>query len=79
LYYLVKLINLLNYAVYYYCMKKNTIIIDLDQWTIPSKKAETFPTKAGTGCSPEYISKLIKKGKIKSWKIDELGLHLVEK
>lgn len=56
--------------------KSNTVVIDLDVWTTQSKKAATYN---GKGCSPEYISKLIKKGKIKNWKIDELSINLVEK
>ena len=60
-------------------MKKNIIVIDLDKWTTQTQKAKTYNSKNGTGCSIEYIWKLINKGKLKSWKIEELGLHLVEK
>lgn len=60
-------------------MSKNKIIIDLDKWTTQSKKAANYLNKDGHPCSVEYICKLVKKEKLKSWKIEELGLHLVEK
>lgn len=59
--------------------KNNTIIIDLDKWTTQTDKAANYLTKNGNSCSVEYICKLIRKGKLKAWKIEELGLHLVEK
>lgn len=60
--------------------KNNTIVIDLDKWTTQINKAKTYPTKLnGIGCSVEYICKLVREGKLKSWKIDELNLHLVER
>lgn len=49
------------------------IVIDLTKWTTQVDKAKE------RGCKPQYISELIRLGKIKSWKIPELGLHLVER
>lgn len=60
--------------------KKNTIIIiDLDKWTTQTDKARNYKSKKGKGTSVEYISKLVRLGKLKSWKIEELNLNLVEK
>ena len=59
--------------------KSNTITIDLDKWTTQADKAKQYISKNGKSCSPEYISKLIRKGKLQSWKIEQLGLNLVEK
>lgn len=60
--------------------KKNKILsIDLDQWTTQAKKAATYKTPSGKGCSQQYISRLIKIGKLKSLFIPELGINLVEK
>lgn len=59
--------------------KKNIIVIDLDKWTTQSNKAKQYQSQKGKGCSVEYISKLINKGKLKHWKIEELGINLVEK
>lgn len=53
--------------------KDNTIVIDLGKWMTQIEKAKE------KGCKPQYISELIKKGKLKSWPIPELGLHLVER
>lgn len=57
--------------------KPTTIRIDLDKWTTQTLKAKAY--NGGKGCSVEYICKLVKSGKLKSWKIQELGLNLVEK
>lgn len=43
------------------------LIIDLGLWTTQKKLAEKRK------CSVEYISKLVKQGKIKTWKIKELN------
>lgn len=49
------------------------ITIDLSKWMTQIDKANE------KGCKPQYISELIRKGKVKSWPIPELGLHLVER
>ena len=60
--------------------KDNKIVIDLDKWTtITSKAANTTGKQSGQPVSVEYICKLIRQGKLKGWKIDEIGLHLVER
>lgn len=59
--------------------KANIITIDLNQWTTQTDKAANYVSKNGKACSVEYISKLIRLGKLKSWKIEEIGVHLVEK
>lgn len=54
--------------------KKDTILtIDLNQWMTQAQKARE------KGCKPQYISELIRLGKLKSWKIEALDLHLVER
>lgn len=59
---------------------KDKIVIDLNKWTTITDKAKTMIGKqSGEPVSVEYICKLIRKGKLKSWKIDEIGLHLVER
>ena len=56
------------------------ITIDLNKWTTQTAKAKAYISpNTGKPCSVEYICKLISKGKLKAWKIEELGLHLVEK
>jgi len=60
-------------------MSKNKIVIDLDKWTTQIDKAKNYPAKSGKGCSVEYICKLVRQGKLKAWKIEELNLHLVER
>lgn len=57
----------------------NIIRIDLNKWTTQAQKARTYQGKNGTGCSTEYISKLIKHNKIKTLRIPELNIVLVEK
>lgn len=60
--------------------KTNEIVIDLNKWqTITDKAANTIGKQSGQPVSVEYICKLIRQGKLKGWKIDELGLHLVER
>lgn len=59
--------------------KNNTIIIDLDKWTTQTDYARNYVNGSKSGCSVEYVCKLISKGKLNSWKIEQLGLHLVEK
>lgn len=57
-----------------------SIIIDIDKWTTQQKKAESYTkAKGGKGVSIQYISKLIKQGKLESKPIEELGLVLVER
>jgi hypothetical protein len=58
----------------------NTITIDLTKWqTITSKANNMIGKQSGQPVSVEYICKLIRKGKLKGWKIEQLGLHLVER
>ena len=59
-------------------LQSNTVTIDLSKWTTQTDKAANWPGKNGS-VSVEYICKLIKQGKLKSWKIEALGLHLVER
>ena len=49
------------------------IIIDTDKWTTQAEKAKQ------KGCSIQYISKLIKQGKLLSFPLPVIGLVLVEK
>jgi hypothetical protein len=62
-------------------MKDNNIItIDTGKWqTITDKAANTIGKQTGQPVSVEYICKLIRQGKLKGWKIEKLGLHLVER
>ncbi len=60
-------------------MASKIITIDLSKWSTITEKAANTPGKSGAPVSVEYICKLIRKGKLKSWKIDEIGLHLVER
>ncbi len=54
--------------------ENNAIItIDLSQWITQIDAANK------KGCKPQYISELIRLGKVKSWRIEKLGLHLVDK
>lgn len=56
------------------------IVIDTTQWITQQKKAETFVKADGSiGVSIQYISKLIRQGKLKSKKFDDIGLVLVER
>lgn len=60
--------------------KNKKIVIDLDKWTTQVDKAANYISKNGKeGCTVEYICKLVRLGKLKGWKIEELNLHLVEK
>lgn len=71
---LVKLINYTTIAL------MGKIIIDTDKWTTQQDKANNYQkAKGGTGVSIQYISKLINKGKLKSYPIPEINLVLVEK
>lgn len=58
---------------------KKEIVIDLNKWTTQTAKASQWIGKNGKPVSVEYICKLIREGKLKSWKIEEIGLHLVER
>ena len=58
------------------------IIIDTDKWTTQQDKAKHYVKTGkygGIGVSIQYINKLIKDGKLESYKIPEIGLVLVEK
>lgn len=59
--------------------KGNKITIDLDQYTTITDKAAHWIGKNGQPVSVEYICKLIRQGKLKAERIEELGLHLVER
>jgi len=72
---LVRLRNL-----YYISGMKNRIItIDLNKWSTIKDKAAGMVGKSGNSVSIEYIHKLIRLGKLKSKRIDELGITLVER
>lgn len=61
-------------------MGETKITIDLTKWqTITSKANEMIGKQSGKPVSVEYVCKLIRLGKLKGWKIEELGLHLVER
>lgn len=55
------------------------ITIDTREWTTQVAKAADTIGKSGAPVTVEYISKLIRKGKLKSWHIKELGITLVER
>lgn len=59
--------------------KANIITIDLSEWTTQVDKAANTIGKSGKPVSVEYISKLIRKGKLRSKHIKELGITLVER
>lgn len=62
-------------------MAKQTriITIDLNEWTTQVDKAANMIGRSGKPVSIEYISKLIRKGKLRSKYIKELGITLVER
>ncbi len=71
---LVKLIHLHIFA------PMAEIVIDTDKWITQQIKAETYiKHNGGQGVSIQYISKLIRTGKLKSLPIPELNLVLVER
>lgn len=78
---MLELVKLINIHIFVFMRKGNKIIIDLDKWTTQVDKASShYNSKTGkTGCSVEYICKLVRNGKLRSLKIHELNLHLVEK
>lgn len=53
--------------------KGKVITINTGEWMTQIEKAKE------RGCKPQYISELIRKGKLESWLIPELGLHLVKR
>jgi hypothetical protein len=55
------------------------ITIDLREWTTQVDKASSTIGKSGKPVSVEYISKLIRNGKLRSKYIKELGITLVER
>lgn len=55
------------------------ITIDLREWTTQVDKAANMVGRSGKPVSVEYISKLIRQGKLKSRFIKELGITLVER
>jgi hypothetical protein len=55
------------------------IIINLNDWTTQVDKAANTIGKSGKPVSVEYISKLIRLGKLRSKFIKELGITLVER
>ena len=60
-------------------MKSKVIVINLDEWTTVTEKAANTIGRNGSPVSVEYICKLIRKGKLRSRRIEELKLTLVEK
>jgi len=59
---------------------KMIIKIDTSKWTTQQDKANTWIKADGSNkVSIQYISKLIKQGKLKSYRIPEIGLVLVER
>ena len=60
-------------------MEQRIITIDLNKWTTQVDKARNTIGKSGDPVSVEYISKLIRVGKLKSKYIKELGITLVER
>ena len=70
------LVKLINYTIIAVMGK---IIIDTDKWTTQQDKANNWIGKSGKPVSVQYISKLIKKGKLKSYPIPEINLVLVER
>lgn len=55
------------------------IIIDTTKWTTPTVKAANTIGKSGHPVSVEYICKLMRLGKLKSKRIEQLGITLVER
>lgn len=55
------------------------LVIDLNKWTTIKQKAASTIGKSGKSVSTEYICNQIRKKKLKGWKIEELGITLVEK
>ena len=55
------------------------ITIDTREWTTQVDKAANTIGKSGKPVTVEYISKLIRQGKLKSKFIKELGITLVER
>lgn len=55
------------------------ITIDLNEWTTQVDKAANTIGRSGKPVTIEYISKLIRKGKLRSKYIKELGITLVER
>jgi hypothetical protein len=51
----------------------NTITINLNNWITQIEAARI------KGCKPQYISELIRLGKVKTFEIKELGLKLVDR
>jgi hypothetical protein len=55
------------------------ISIDTREWITQVEKANNTIGKSGKPVSVEYISKLVRLGKLRSWTIKELGITLVER
>ena len=61
-------------------MSKDILQIDLTKWQTQQQAAISWTKQDGsTGVSIQYISKLIKQGKIESLRLDEIGIVLVKK
>jgi len=58
---------------------KRKITIDLTKWTTITDKAASIVTRNGKGTSTQYVSNMILSGKLKSRRIEELNITLVEK
>lgn len=59
--------------------QSHIIIINTREWTTQVDKAANTIGRSGKPVSVEYISKLIRKGKLRSNYIKELGITLVER
>lgn len=59
--------------------KNKVIVINTAEWTTPTLKAANTIGKSGRPVSVEYICKLMRLGKLRSRKIEQLGITLVEK
>jgi hypothetical protein len=59
--------------------QQRIITIDLNKWTTPTDKAANTIGKSGSPVTVEYICKLIRLGKLKSKRIEELNITLVER
>lgn len=61
-------------------MASNILHIDLNKWQTQQQAASSWTKQDGsTGVSIQYISKLVKSGKIESLRLDEIGIVLVKK
>lgn len=71
---LVKLIKLFSIFAH-----MSIITIDTDKWITQQEKANNWIGKSGKPVSIQYISRLVNKGKLKSLRLDKIGIVLVER